>query len=100
MHSLTEIQTAFDSLTAQGFTFFFSHYSKKYHITLTKSSYTGSNSTEMTVKGEGDTITECVEHALNNFPKNPLDGSRWKTDRLAAPEPVEEGTFTETDDAS
>jgi hypothetical protein len=94
MNTLEQIASAFDTVIKDGFSFFASFYGKQWHVTLNKNTY-GENPVSLDVKGVGDTIFAAVEAALNNFPKNPLDGSKWKTDRLAAP--VEEATFTETE---
>ena len=93
--TLEQIADAFDQVIKDEFSFFASYYGKSWHVSLSKRNYTG---VEMTVKGDGDTIFEAVETALNNFPKNPLDGGRWKTTQLAGP--VEDATFTETSNAS
>lgn len=95
INPLASIESAFNVIINDGFSFFVSYYGKKWHVTLNKNTYVG---VSLDVKGEGDTIFEAVERALNNFPKNPLDGSRWQNDRLAGP--VTDATFTETDDAS
>lgn len=90
-NTLQEVSDAFDRVIADGFSFFASFYGKKWHVTLNKYTYQG---VALEVKGNGDTIFEAVETALNNFPKNPLDGSsRWASDRLTH---VENGEFTET----
>lgn len=96
-NTLQQVSDAFDKVIADGFSFYASFYGKKWHVTLNKNTY-GENPIALDVKGVGDNIFAAVEAALNNFPKNPLDGSRWKTDRLAGP--VEDGTFTETTNAS
>jgi len=92
-HTLQQVSDAFDRVIADGFSFFASFYGKKWHVTLNKNTYQG---VSLDVKGHGDTIFLAVEAALNNFPSNPLDGSKWKSDRLAAPV-AEDATFTETD---
>lgn len=91
-NTLQDVSDAFDKVIADGFSFFASCYSKKWHVTLSKNTYNG---VSFDVKGDGDTIFAAVEAALNNFPKNPLDGSKWTSDRLAAPV-TEDATFTET----
>jgi hypothetical protein len=99
MTSLAELETAFVRCREQELTCFVSFYSKKVGVTLTKYAYTGGNNTEFQVKGEGDSVAEAFDMAFNNFPKSPLDGaSKWKSDRLAAPEKVEEATFTDIKD--
>jgi hypothetical protein len=96
-NTLQQISDSFDKVIADGFSFYASFYGSKWHVTLNKRTF-GENSVTLDVKGDGETIFEAVERALNNVPKNPLDGSRWKSDRLAGP--VEDATFTETTVAS
>lgn len=91
-NTLQQVSDAFDQVIADGFSFFSSYYNKAWHVTLSKRTY---GSVELDVKGEGDTIFAAVETALNNFPKNPLDGSKWKNNQLAPPA-AEDATFTET----
>lgn len=94
---ITELEAALARCRADGCTCFIAFYSSKVNVTISKSAYSGSNNTEFTVKGEGDSVAEAFDMAFNNFPKNPLDGaSKWVNNRLAAPnETPVDATFTE-----
>jgi hypothetical protein len=52
-------------------------------VTLEKGSTYGKF--HMKVEGLGETPSEAFEAALRQFPQNPLDGSKWDTQRLAPP---------------
>lgn len=91
---IEELDTAFRRCIAEGYTTFVSFYGNKVHVTLTKR---GTNSLQMEVRGEGDTVAGAFTTAFANFPQNPLDGaSRWHDPRLSGP--VSEGVFTEASD--
>ena len=99
MSTIVELEAAVTRCREQEVNCSLYFYGGKVNVTLSKSAYSGGNNTEYNVKGEGITVEEAFRNAFNNFPKNPLDGaSKWQSDRLAAPEKVEEATFTETKD--
>ena len=92
--AIEDLEKAFKTCVAEGYTAFISFYGNKVHATLTKR---GNNAggLQMEVRSEGDSVSEALTGCFANFPINPLDGAtRWKDNRLTAP--VEEGVFTET----
>lgn len=60
---------------------------------LSQTSHAGG---KVDVAGDDTSLEEAVRKCFSNFPENPLDGTGWKNNRLAAqtPDPVD-AEFTE-----
>lgn len=93
IHTIEQISTALDRLIADEYSFFLSRYGKEYNISISKCTY-GENPVDLTVKGRGATVAECVEAAMLNFPPQPLSGTQWASNRITSL--VTDGEFTET----
>jgi len=94
--TIEQLEAAMQHCRVEEYYIHISMYRDTVNITLSKYA-TGQSRTEVSVKGEGPTVRDAFANALANFPKNPLDGaSKWATNRLESPEPIEDGTFTET----
>lgn len=96
---MAALQQAFTKCIAEDYGCFvaFSSYRKTVSVHLNKHA-TADNPMSLEVKAEAPTVSGAFELAFKNFPKNPLDGSKWATNRLAPPSgPVEDGEFKETE---
>ncbi len=86
--TLEQLSEALDRATSLGYSCFISMstYGDKTHYgcNLTQTSHGGGR---VEVKGDGETLEAAVRICFSNFPENPLDGTGWKNNRIAAPKP-------------
>lgn len=68
-------------------------FGKSIHVSLSKNTY--GSGTSVKTEGKGETVEEAFKAAFDNFPKSPLDGSRWVSSQLVKPTVAEDASFTE-----
>lgn len=79
---LSQLEEAHSRAIASGYSYSFYFYGSTVACRLTKDTY---GAARVEVQGEGATPAEALAVALSNFPPNPLDGTKWKNNQLAAP---------------
>lgn len=73
--TITELEAAFTRIMSDGYHCFVSFFpGVDIHVSIGKHAYQGA---EVGVKGSGKTVEEAFRVAFANFPKDPLDGSKW-----------------------
>jgi len=75
MSTIQELEDAFDRVRGDGYYCFISIFGGgDVDVSIGKNTY---GKTEVGVKGRGKTVKEAFDAAFANFPKDPLDGSKW-----------------------